>query len=160
LGDMDEPSAADLSIFSDRHHIRINLQPSNFAISTQSSPNYIDSPCFTEADVINMKSEGTDIGWMRLLGKDGKRKWQKVKRELHEDMAKHLLLRMDADFAFHTLYIEEKKKWLELRMESMKVPIVQGVFKIKVRRTHIVEDTLQQFKQLMPDLQNELKVEF
>jgi len=71
-----------------------------------------------------LESTGTEIGWMRVISKDGTQKWQRVKREIHDDMGKHLLLTMDADFAFHTLYIEEKKKWLEYRMESMKVPIV------------------------------------
>jgi len=41
---------------------------------------------------------------------------------------------MDPDFALHTLYIEEKKTWLYLQMEAFKVPIVQGAYKIRVRR--------------------------
>lgn len=84
--------------------------------------------------------------------KGGKKEWQKVKRVIHDAFPKSTLVEMDADFAFHTLYIEEKKNWLDLQMETMRVPIVQGAYKIRVRREHVLEDTVRQFKKLMPDL--------
>lgn len=66
-------------------------------------------------------------------------------REVHDVVTKETLIAMDADLARSFLYVDEKKRWFDLQMEQFKVPIQNGVYKLKIRRDHLVEDSISQF---------------
>jgi len=107
-----------------------------------------------------MAQETKEVGWIKVKDHTSGHQWKQQVRVVHDALSVETLVKMDPEFAYYTLYVEEKKRWFDLQVSHFKVPIVQGAFRLKIRREHILSDTITQFEKMMPDLQNEVKVEF